>query len=389
VHSAYDDFGQWSWVERPASEQYVFCFYWILGVMRTMPAEVTPVNLTERVFVLLFMFFAVMAFAVNVTRITQAWFRFGARKDSFKEEMACVRMHLRTMNCGSAMQLRTQAFLKHLFEKRKIHAKELGLLSTLPEGLKRKLNHAHRTHFLRMVPRLREWIDQALQRVCDATEAVDYLPGDKLTVKDREAEAAYVLMRGGLQVYVPSSRQASLLRGRPSDDSTATGLLTMLWRMSLSNDSQERLTVVDDHCLFEPFEASLSHNTVVVMECSEVLRIDRQGFKAAVEALRGRRMLAKERSRALELQRIRRSDSIQSSRSRDIRNSDSILDGHLQARVSIQSRSSTSSYAMWDSGQPAYPDRVRRNSDCESIPEDLKGGEPEPKTQLDYGRQSS
>merc|ERR1719310_1373192 len=84
VYSSYDAIGEWKWKEKPQSEQYVFCFYWILGVMRTMPAEVTPVNLTERIFVLLFMFFAVMAFAVNVTRITQAWFRFGARKDAFK-----------------------------------------------------------------------------------------------------------------------------------------------------------------------------------------------------------------------------------------------------------------------------------------------------------------
>ena len=41
----------------------VFCFYWTLGVMRTMPAEVTPVNLPERLFVLIFMFFALSAFA--------------------------------------------------------------------------------------------------------------------------------------------------------------------------------------------------------------------------------------------------------------------------------------------------------------------------------------
>jgi len=31
-----------------SEEAYIFCFYWTLGVMRTMPAEVTPVNLAER-----------------------------------------------------------------------------------------------------------------------------------------------------------------------------------------------------------------------------------------------------------------------------------------------------------------------------------------------------
>ena len=47
------------------SDPQVFCFYWTLGVMRTMPAEVTPVNLPERLFVLVFMFFALSAFAAR------------------------------------------------------------------------------------------------------------------------------------------------------------------------------------------------------------------------------------------------------------------------------------------------------------------------------------
>merc|ERR1719343_568182 len=152
-HTAYDDVGEWTWVDRPATEQYVFCFYWILGVMRTMPAEVTPITLVERTFVLLFMFFAVMAFAVNVARLTQAWFKFSARKDAFKEEMAFVRMHLRTTKCGTSLQLRAQAYLRHLFEKRKLHAKEMGLLSALPEGLKLQMKQAYRIPYLRMIPR--------------------------------------------------------------------------------------------------------------------------------------------------------------------------------------------------------------------------------------------
>eukprot|EP00438_Fugacium_kawagutii_P003608 Skav236824 [mRNA] locus=scaffold3481:11930:14252:- [translate_table: standard] len=68
------------------SETYVFCFYWTLGVMRTMPAEVTPVNLPERVFVLIFMFFALSAFAISIALITQSFFKLSERKKSFNEE---------------------------------------------------------------------------------------------------------------------------------------------------------------------------------------------------------------------------------------------------------------------------------------------------------------
>jgi len=265
-HSPYDDVGQWRWVDREASEQYVFCFYWILGVMRTMPAEVTPVTLIERLFVLLFMFFAVMAFAVNITRMTQAWFRFGARRDAFKEEMACVRMHLRAMNCGDALRAQTQTYLSHLFNKRKLHAKEMGLLGALPENLRRKLSQAHRVHYLRRIPQLYNWMDSALQQVCDATDVVDYLPGDKLAERDHDAEAAYVLTRGFLQIF----------GARP-----AAGA-----RLG-SKEAPRRLTVVDEHCLFTSKAVTCSE-TVVALECSEVLRVDRQRFLELMQELERR-----------------------------------------------------------------------------------------------------
>jgi CRP-like cAMP-binding protein len=298
-HSRHDDFGEWRWIDKPPSEQYVFCFYWILGVMRTMPSEVTPVNLTERVFVLLFMFFAVAAFAINVTRITQAWFRFGARKDAFKEEMAYVRMHLRSIKCGTTLQLRAQAYLSHLFEKRKLHAKELGLLSALPEGLKRKLSQANKIYYLRMLPRLRDWIDPALRHVCDATEVVDYLPGDKLTEKDQPTTAAYVLMRGGLQVYAPSPQ--------PHRRRSSTSANGALMRVSLQSElCFGRLKIVDEHCLFERAEDSLSRDTVVAMECSEVLSIDRQRFQEVLQKLQ--KLQDNQRRRRYEIERILRNE---------------------------------------------------------------------------------
>jgi len=270
MHSAFDE--SWTWVERPASEQYVFCFYWILGVMRTMPAEVTPVNLTERMFVLLFMFFAVGAFAVNIARITQAWFRFSARKDAFKEEMVHVRAHLRSISCDYKLQQRTQAYLNHLFEKRKLHAKEMSLLSVLPEGLKRKLNEAHRIHFIVMIPRVQELSEAVLRRVCHATEVLDYLPGDKVTEKNKDAEAAYVVMRGGVEVYVPTMLKRSLSK------------LSKLSDFSNLSARSDALTVVDDHCLFELGEKTPSRNTVLAVECSELLRVDRKGFQEIVLA---------------------------------------------------------------------------------------------------------
>jgi len=274
-HSTHDDFGVWTWVQRPASEQYAFCFYWILGVMRTMPAEVTPVNQVERVFVLIFMFFAILAFAINVARLTQAWFKFSARREAFKEEMAYLRMHLRETECGTSLQLRAQAYLMHLFQKRKLHAKEAGLLNVLPEGLKLQIRNACVTPHLRKISRFQDWSESALRRVCGCTQAVDYLTGDKVTEKGSDAETAYVLMRGAIQVYVP-------LR----EESRAT-TSSKLPRITLSStQTSAPLQVVDEHCLFaDPGQNVFSRDTVIAMECSEVLCIDRRRFQEVLQRM--------------------------------------------------------------------------------------------------------
>mmetsp|Transcript_102665 Transcript_102665/g.290827 ORF Transcript_102665/g.290827 Transcript_102665/m.290827 type:complete len:279 (+) Transcript_102665:3-839(+) len=196
--------------------------------------------------------------------------------------MAYVRMHLRSIDCGASLQMRTQGYLNHLYEKRKIHAKEAGLLGALPEPLKLQLNQAHRIRFLRMIPRLQEWKDPDLRRVCDATDAIDYLPGDKVTEKNCDAAAAHVLMRGNLQFFVPED-----MRGIGSTGSRSTRQSTrrsFVQRLSGVSRGIDPLKVVDDYCLFDMEADVKSRNTVVALECSEVLRIDRQRFQEVFQA---------------------------------------------------------------------------------------------------------
>eukprot|EP00913_Durusdinium_trenchii_P003297 g3051.t1 len=114
----------WTFAEKPMEEQYIFCFYWTLGVMRTMPAEVTPVNFPERIFVLLFMFFALSAFAVSVASLTQAYFKIFERGRTFNDEYFYVRMYLNRFGAQKPLEARVKQFLGHLFERRRIMAKD-------------------------------------------------------------------------------------------------------------------------------------------------------------------------------------------------------------------------------------------------------------------------
>merc|ERR1719181_2177533 len=88
----------WRWIDKSPADAYVFCFYWTLGVMRTMPTEVMPVNPQERLYVMVFMFLAFSLFAVTVAQITQMFFKMSERSRGFNEELLAVRTHLRNVS---------------------------------------------------------------------------------------------------------------------------------------------------------------------------------------------------------------------------------------------------------------------------------------------------
>jgi len=146
-----------------------------------------------------------------------------------------------------------------------------------------QLAQATRIRFLRMISVLQDWKDPDLRRVCEATDAKDYLPGDTVTEKNSDAEAAHVLMRGGLQVH-NSGEQGNSGMATGASLRARTSFVKML-----STPVPEPLTVLDEHCLFEKGNQVKSRCTVVALECSEMLRVDRHIFQEVLRARRARK----------------------------------------------------------------------------------------------------
>lgn len=193
----------WRWIDRPTSESYIFCFYWTLGVMRTMPAEVTPVNLAERMFVLFFMFFALSAFAISVASLTQAYFKISERSRSFTDELFAVRMLLKRLKMDPQNRRRIRDCLNLLFERRKIMAKESRLLSELPDELQEEVERAKIQQHLFRLPGVSELSKSQLAEICNKkNECVSFFvmcPGDVACTMGEEAKCAWILCAGRLQ----------------------------------------------------------------------------------------------------------------------------------------------------------------------------------------------
>lgn len=164
--------------------------------MRTMPAEVSPVTLPERVYIMIFMFFAFSAFAICVAQITQTFFKFSDRKRLFSDDMASVRMYLRKLKVSDQLQTKIKAFIRHLYDTRSINAREQFLLNLLPDHHKRELAHVKKAAYLLKLPLFENVSFRALQVVTEITESRDMVPGDVLCWAGIVSKAAWVPMVG-------------------------------------------------------------------------------------------------------------------------------------------------------------------------------------------------
>ncbi|CAE8643172.1 unnamed protein product, partial [Polarella glacialis] len=269
----------WRWLDKTQAECYVFCFYWTLGVMRTMPAEVTPVNLPERLFVLLFMFFALSAFAVCVAQITQAFFKLRERKRTFNEEMATVRMYLRRINVDEPIQARVKAYLRHLFERRRIQAKETNFLQALPPSMLNKLKACRMISEFNKLSILDGLGAHIMAKLYEHVDIWDLMPGDILCTAGQEAVAAWILVSGRLYLrhIGRTRRQEADLRKLQDEGAPAEG-----------GDVMSPSTV-DQECLLTE-EPVFSQGTVVAHESCEVIRLDKVSFIHLLQQSNGKQL---------------------------------------------------------------------------------------------------
>lgn len=245
---------EWTYAQKPFSDVYIFCFYWTLGVMRTMPSEVQPVNLAERTFVLCFMFFALSAFAVSVASLTQTYFKISERNRGFRDEMFALRMHMHKLKLDDVSQRKIKDYITHLFTNRRIMAKELNFLKQLPDPLSVEVRYAEVLQFVSKL-HLPDVNKEDIRRIClEGAESMDLLADQTLCVAGQEARSAWIVVAGHVTAQDINKKQRELI-GHP--------------------------IIIDEACL-EKGEPVLSQLTVVTASTCSLIRIGKLTFASIV-----------------------------------------------------------------------------------------------------------
>jgi len=279
----------WTWLDKSNNEAYIFCFYWTLGVMRTMPAEVQPTNKAERIYVMVFMFFAFSIFAISIAQITGTFFKISSRRREFNEEMAFVRMYLRRIGASQDTQEKVKAYLRHLFDSRQIMdpTKLIHWINDNQPALATQLSLARFGRHLQRLELLKDVDLYKLQPLTQpndksgkkpVVEVTNILPGEILCRRREPVKFTWILLQGRLSRADEKGRGAG-----PCE-------------------------VVDGDALLPKNlpagEEPKSGHTIRATTCCSLLRVDKARFLEVVESnhelamtLLGKSDVAKEKSR--------------------------------------------------------------------------------------------
>eukprot|EP00927_Polykrikos_kofoidii_P032693 TRINITY_DN2777_c0_g1_i2.p1 TRINITY_DN2777_c0_g1~~TRINITY_DN2777_c0_g1_i2.p1 ORF type:complete len:616 (-),score=110.76 TRINITY_DN2777_c0_g1_i2:36-1622(-) len=258
---------EWTWLDKGHDNimaAYIFCFYWTLGVMRTVPQEATPVNQAERFYVMVFMFLALSSFAICISLITQTFFRLGERNRGFNDEMAEVRRHMRDIKTPDSVAMKVKSFLALLHKTRRINAKEKNSCMHLPDHVNQSIKQARCLPAIEKIHFLQNLSSKAISCLNELTCVKDMPPGDTISVCNDVALSAWSMLFGRL----------ACVESRVDITSEENNLVS---EQRVEKHARRNVETVDEDCLLTP-EQYLSKGTVVCMEGSTVLQIQKQDF---------------------------------------------------------------------------------------------------------------
>jgi len=265
------------WQDRDPGEQYVFCFYWTLGVMRTMPVEVYPVNVGERLYTLVFMFFAFSMFSICISRITQMYNKLSTRRAEYDENIGSVRSYMHEHDIDLNLQERILTYLEYRYVRRRIFAKEHIMFAELSDSLRGELKCAQFAKTLQLLWIFKDITSDQLTPIVMNCVLDDTAPGDLLAQAGTIAIQTSILISGSLTLEDPSLAPGTVKRAQYGKIQPK---LTRGWypgRTARRPFEKDELVSVDaDALLFK--HASLSEFSIWAQDYCELTVIDKDAF---------------------------------------------------------------------------------------------------------------
>lgn len=149
VGSAYNNADMENWiasnnlVHEPFIYRYATSLHWSLTQFTPASMEIRPFNVGERLFAIVVLLFALVAFSSFVSSLTSSMTHLRNIRTNETRQFWLLRRYLRDQSIPGELSRRIQRYLEYAYQRRqnKVQAGEVSLLALLSEKLRDELNH--------------------------------------------------------------------------------------------------------------------------------------------------------------------------------------------------------------------------------------------------------
>jgi len=209
------------------SYQYFTALHWSLTQFTPASMEIFPRSLSERIFAVLVLVFAMIVFSSFVSSITAAMTQLRQLSSSMDKHWVMLRRYLRARNTPTALTVRIMRCVEHQLSHRKdeIPESDVALLQHLSKPLQMELlSHIYAPILMRH-PFFRRYgqVDPvAMQHVChSAVQRISLSTGDNLFTEACRGEQMFFVRSGRLRYYPSSSYSRAVSNTQTQEDSTS------------------------------------------------------------------------------------------------------------------------------------------------------------------------
>lgn len=234
--------GELNWLEHagysPAATasptwQYTTSLHWSLTQFTPASMDVSARNVPERVFSIVVLFFALVAFGTIVGSVTGSMTALRNMKGDSVKQFWMLRRYLKQRKIGSDLKERIVKFLEHREEQKQNQVQEgsIKILTGLSQPLHKELTHEMYMPFLHKHPLLKyvsvEMHYMAFRICTEAVNSACYAYNDVVFYAGDEAENMYVIKKGP---FIYEHLELHFLDRVPSRAWAAEAVLWTQWR---------------------------------------------------------------------------------------------------------------------------------------------------------------
>ncbi|CAK82656.1 unnamed protein product (macronuclear) [Paramecium tetraurelia] len=195
-----------SWLDR-----YVVSFYWSIVTMTTIGyGDITPVNLTERIFVIFMTMISSATFAYTVNNIGGIFQDFSKQSVQLKNNMNQLNRFLRSQNVSDDLQIKFRRYFEYLWSKPS--QKVIQFAELIPKSLKDQMIVDVNIKILNQISFFQQFSQPLLNKLCMNLEEKQIQSNDYLFTRNKQSLQLYILVSGEIKLQIQFKDKPKLLQ---------------------------------------------------------------------------------------------------------------------------------------------------------------------------------